>query len=253
MPGRVLQDVSTESIVIKVHTSGTDFLLDAYPKLQEHEATSNIILAHAMEYVEAEQANIIELTTDTVAVQPRKDQRNPLLPPSGYFWFSSWEVGQRRFLKPPKLIIVLSCLSWELGDYPIFLWSSDKPSNLRDGSLRNDHIAALAKALANFVPKERVFAIFGQTVLVEAFASQWTQLGVEQIEEPIYSALLSCCNIDTLKARGATVLPTSHNIRRCVVEDLRSDNLLQALSHMCKGFADESVSEYVYLPTRYKN
>lgn len=44
------------------------------------------------------------------------------------------------------------------------------------------------------------------------------------------------------------VLPTGHNIRRCVVEDLRSDNLLQALSHMCKGFADESVSEYISPP-----
>jgi len=213
-------------------------------KLQEHEATSNIILAHALEYAEAERASILELTTDSVAAQPRKDQRNPLLPRSGYFWLSSWEVGQRRFGKSPKLVFLLSCLSWELGDYPIFLWSLEKPIHSRDHSLRNAHIAALAKALAFFVPKERVFAIFGQTVPVEAFASQWIQLvGAEQIEEPLYSALLSCCTIDTLKARGDTVLPTSHNISRSGMYDLSPKHLLQALSEMCKGFGDESVSD----------
>ena len=235
MPGRVLPELSTRSLLVKIHTSGTDLLLDTQPRLMEDEVSSNIILAHAVEYVLAEQAKLPgELYEAPVNVVD--EERKPLLPPSGYFWLSSWEMGPVR--KVPKLAFVLSCLSWELGDYPIFIWSRERARNLRIDLLKH-HIEALTKALTLFVPKERIFSVFGQAAIVNEFVQSWSKLGIEKLPEPLYSAFQLCCTMESLKYGESIDLPQMHEIRLVGPSAVEQD--IESVANLCLGFADGTV------------
>ncbi|KAH9964259.1 hypothetical protein BC827DRAFT_63174 [Russula dissimulans] len=163
-------------------------------------------------------------TTATVAVRGNEP-----------FWLTVWS-SPSPFI-PPTLDVVLSCLSWKLGDYPIFLWTPKNPTSISQSWLA-PRIELLAERLLEMVPPQRVFSIFGMTQLVKSFTHYWSDLVKCPIEpEPFYAAFYSFCNPETFKesSSGDDSLPRGDSIRRAKTEDLA------AVAQLCKEFADDSV------------
>ena len=240
MPG-LHASTSRQSFVMQ-HSSADDFLSFTYPVLRRHEASSNIVLAHALKRVGAETAlSGYEFMSDDdvdarfASVDP--DCFTPQ-PSNSAFWLTLWTVSSPS--GPATLDLVLSCVNWSLGDYPIFLWTPHRASAASSAWLA-PRIQQLADHLHSCIPPERVFSVFGMTSLVKSFARIWTQMTGFVIEaEPFYAALFSYCTAETLR-EGDTALPEGHRLRKAVMADL------EPVAQLCKEFADDSVSAAVVL------
>lgn len=150
----------------------------------------------------------------------------------GSFWLTLWSISPST--STPTLDLVLSCVNWTLGNYPIFLWTPKRQSTLSTQTLM-PRIRQLAEHLQRCVPVERVFSVFGMTPLVTTFASCWSAMTGYAIEaEPFYAAYFSFCNANTFK-NSAVPLPRGDHLRRAVPSDLES------VAQLCKEFADDSV------------
>jgi hypothetical protein len=233
MPG--ITAVSTSPVVIQ-HTSASDFLSATYPTLQRHEASANIVLAHALKLAGKETAETSSRSTNEADVQ--KCLNRQLASPSkarqaGQFWLTVWSTSSAA--ATPTLDLVLASVSNSLGDYPIFLWTPKSPASISSLWL-SPRIEAVATHLHCIVPVSRVFSVFGMTLLVKNFTQVWTSLtGVSIEPEPFYAALYSFCNAHTFRDCDAQ-LPSGHFIRRAVESDLPE------VAQLCKEFADDSVS-----------
>ena len=232
MPGL---NASNTTIVVQ-HDSASDFLAAAYPTLRRHEASANIVLAHALKRVSAEAAlsgyqficdSDVEAwldTTDPSAFTAR--------PTNDSFWLTLWTFSSPSSI--PTLDLVLSCVNWTLGNYPVFLWTPDRGSSLSSTWL-TPRIQQLANHLRQCVPPERVFSVFGMTTLVKPFARYWSNVTSLAIEpEPFYAAYFSYCTTETFVDAPAP-LPEGHCLRRASMKDL------EAVAQLCKEFADDSV------------
>lgn len=245
MPGLT----SSDTLVIH-HGSAADFLSATIPTLRLHEESANIVFAHALKLLGSEAAltgchftNESDVNTwwkqetrpsqDHVVEDPTGGSNGN----SGPFWLTVWS-------SPSSLDIVLSCVSWTLGDYPIFLWT---PKNLTSmsPSWLIPRIELLAEHLLDIVPPRRVFSVFGMTPLVKSFTRYWSDLVKCPIEpEPFYAAYYSYCNLETFK-ESKDPLPRgdNDNIRRANIEDLT------AVAQLCKEFADDTVRTSCRNPT----
>jgi hypothetical protein len=155
------------------------------------------------------------------------------------FWLTIWSSPSPSV--PPTLDIVLSCVSWTLGDYPIFLWTPKNASSVSSAWLV-PRVELLAEHLLDIVPPCRVFSVFGKTQLVKTFTRYWSDLVKCPIEpEPFYAAYYSFCNPDTFK-ESHDPLSRGDSIRRANMEDLA------AVAQLCKEFADDSVRGTHLLP-----
>ncbi|KAI0931511.1 hypothetical protein AcW1_001100 [Taiwanofungus camphoratus] len=231
MPGL---HASSRTVVIQ-HDSASDFLAAAYPTLRRHEASSNIVLAHALKRVSAEAALSgyqficdadVEAFLATAEPSSFIPHRN-----GDSLWLTLWNMAPS---SPPTLDLVLSCVNWTLGEYPIFLWTPRRPSSLSSEWLM-PRINQLAEHLQSCVPPERVFSVFGTTPLVKAFARCWTDMTGFTVEpEPFYAAYFSYCTLETFKDCDA-LLPEGHALRRATMRDL------ECVAGLCKEFADDSV------------
>jgi len=149
------------------------------------------------------------------------------------FWLTVWSSPSP--FAPPTLEMVLSCVNWTLGDYPIFLWTPRNPTSL-SASWLIPRIELLAEHLLDIVPPCRVFSIFGMTQLVKSFTRYWSDLVRCPIEpEPFYAAYYSFCNRETFKESSHDPLSRGDSIRRANIEDLPQ------LAQLCKEFADDSI------------
>lgn len=232
-----------QNSVIMQHDSASDFLAVAYPTLRRHEASSNIVLAHALKRVSTEAALTgLSFTSDADAdAWFESADRSSFMAhrASGAFWLTLWSSSPS---SAPTLDMVLSCVDWTLGNYPIFLWTPKHPSE-HSSAWVQPRIRQLIEHLRHCVPAERVFSVFGMTSLVKTFAHTWSRLTGFQIEpEPFYAAYFSFCDAKTF--RGASAMPpTGHRLRRATPADLES------VAQLCKEFADDSVSvlnEFVF-------
>lgn len=233
MPGL---HASSRTVVIQ-HDSASDFLAAAYPTLRRHEASSNIVLAHALKRVSAEAALSgyqficdadVEAFLATAEPSSFIPHRN-----GDSLWLTLWNMAPS---SPPTLDLVLSCVNWTLGEYPIFLWTPRRPSSLSSEWLM-PRINQLAEHLQSCVPPERVFSVFGTTPLVKAFARCWTDMTGFTVEpEPFYAAYFSYCTLETFKDCDA-LLPEGHALRRATMRDL------ECVAGLCKEFADDSVRD----------
>ncbi|EPQ60255.1 hypothetical protein GLOTRDRAFT_102066 [Gloeophyllum trabeum ATCC 11539] len=219
------------------HDSADDFLSVAYPTLRRIERSSNIILAHALKRVSAEavltdyefisQSDIEKIWTEQVAAHL---PASALRASSSSLWLTLWSSPSPS--GPHSLDLVLSCLNWRLGDYPIFLWS---PHQFTSSASLVPRVARLAEHLVACVPPERVFSVFGMTPLVKTFARYWTELtGFRPEPEPFYAAFLTYCTAETLRSSD-NALPSGHRLRDASMTDLES------VAQLCKEFADDSV------------
>lgn len=221
-----------------LHTSAREFLVATFPTLMRLEESSNIILAHALKLLALEEVSIDELHEGVgeggASHVSTSDFPMHRLPPGSCFWLTSWSPSSET--TSPELQLVMSCLDWTLGDYPVFVWSPLRPVSLMPTWL-GPRMMELAEFLLHCVAPERVFSVFGSTPLVKAFACHWTTLTGFAVEsEPFYSALFTHCTAETLLEGVVTVLPEGHQLRQAVP----SDN--EAVAALCKEFADESVS-----------
>jgi hypothetical protein len=252
MPGLTPVRSSANTLVVH-HGSAAHFLSATFPTLRRHEESANIVFAHALKLLGSEAAltgchftNESDVSTwwkketptsqSHVAVDPRVIDSEP-------FWLTVWSSPSPSPFVPPTLDIVLSCVRWTLGDYPIFLWTPKNPTSISTSWLA-PRIELLAGHLLDIVPPRRVFSVFGMTPLVKSFTRYWSDLVKCPIEpEPFYAAYYSFCNLGTFK-ESKDPFPRGDNIRRANIEDLT------AVARLCKEFADDSVrSSYCRIPT----
>lgn len=234
MPG-LHADMPSQSFVFQ-HHNADDFLTFTYPTLRRHEASSNIVLAHALKLVGAETApngyeSISDQDVDALFATMVRDRFTPR-PSSDAFWLTLWTVSPQSAL--PTLDLIVSCVNWSLGDYPIFLWTPHRASAASPGWLK-PRIHEITKHLLDCVPPERVFSVFGLTSLVKTFSRVWTQMTGFAIEpEPFYAALHSYCTPETFR-EGDAALPQGHHLRKAKMADQ------EAVAQLCKEFADDSI------------
>ncbi|KAI0756474.1 hypothetical protein C8Q80DRAFT_33771 [Daedaleopsis nitida] len=226
MPG--LNASTSRQTFVMQHHSADDFLSFTYPVLRRHEASSNIVLAHALKRVGAENAlSGFEFMSDEDVNARFASINAEYTTPratTDAFWLTVWTVSSPA--SPPTLDLVLSCVNWSLGDYPIFLWTPQRSSAASSAWLA-PRVQQVAEYLSCCVPPERVFSIFGLTSLVKTFARTWTQMTGFVIEpEPFYAALFSYCTAQTWR-KGDVALPEGHRLRKASMTD--------------KEFADDSV------------
>ncbi|KAI0639937.1 hypothetical protein C8Q77DRAFT_1152863 [Trametes polyzona] len=234
MPG--INASNPSNMFVMQHDTAACFLSYTAPFLRRHEASSNIVLAHALKRVDAQAAlSGFEFTSesdvyarlssadlDTYTPRPTRDS----------FWLTVWSHPSPS--SPPTLDLVLACVDWTLGDYPIFLWTPNRVSAASSAWLA-PRIADLTMHLNCCVPPERVFSVFGLTTLVKAFSRAWTNLTGFTVEpEPFYAALFSQCRADTFRESDAA-LPEGHRLRKGTMNDL------EAVAQLCKEFADDSI------------
>lgn len=234
MPARTSTHGHPTSVIMQ-HDSASDFLAVAYPTLRRHEASSNIVLAHALKRVSTESAlSGYQFTSDTDVgtwLASADSSSFEPHPTTGAFWLTLWSSTS----SVPTLDLVLSCVDWTLGEYPIFLWTPKRPSEHTSAWL-SSRLGQLVAHLRYCVPPERVFSVFGMTSLVKTFARHWTQLTGFAVEpEPFYAAYFSFCNASTFRPSSA-VLPAGHRLRRAMPSDIGQ------VAQLCKEFADDTVS-----------
>ncbi|KIP11092.1 hypothetical protein PHLGIDRAFT_155592 [Phlebiopsis gigantea 11061_1 CR5-6] len=224
MPARI-HPRETATVVVQ-HDTASDFLALAGPTLARHEASSNIVLAHAVKRVDPATfqlcADASPAFPDASSMQPRRTE--------GAFWLTLWSADAGT----PALDLVLACVDGTLGQYPIFLWSPRRAHEQSSAWLR-PRLAALADHLRACVPPERVFSVFGMTSLVAPFARRWSQLTGFPVEpEPFYAAHFSFCTRRTLR-RASAPLPAGHLLRPATPRDR------EQVAQLCKEFADDSI------------
>ncbi|CCM03757.1 uncharacterized protein FIBRA_05903 [Fibroporia radiculosa] len=229
MPGLTL---SPSRIVVIQHDSANDFLAAAYPTLRRHEASSNIVLAHALKRITAEAALSAFQFISDADVEACFDPSSSLPHrTTDSFWLTVWSITPSA---RPTLDFVLSSVNSTLGEYPIFLWTPHRVGTLSSEWLlsRTQH---LADHLRLCVPPERVFSVFGMTPLVKTFARYWSALTGFAIEpEPFYAAFFSYCTADSFEPSDVPI-PHNHVLRRATTHDL------EPVARLCKEFADDSV------------
>jgi len=225
MPGKL---TPSSLIIVTQHRTATDFLSVTHSHLQNKERSSNIIFAHALKRLRKEARSALTTPRDVEDWLYLPRHRVPDDPNA--FWLTVWSVDLTD--KTPNLDLVLSCVDWTLGNYPIFLWSPQP----EDKTWLVPRITKLTNYLLECVPSERVFSVFGMTWLVKTFSEYWTGLTGHEVEpEPFYAALLSYCTESTF-VDSSFELPAGHAIRLATKSDVES------LAQLCKEFGDDSVS-----------
>ena len=225
MPGTV---TSPPSIIVDQHRTATDFLSATHSHLRDNERSSNIVFAHALKRLQKEAGSALTSPRDVEDWLRFPNHRVPDDPCA--FWLSVWTLDPTG--DTATLDLVLSCVDWTLGNYPIFIWSP-RPE---DKTWSVPRITQLTNRLIECVPPERVFSVFGMTWLVKTFSEYWTALTGHEVEsQPFYAALLSYCTQSTFIDSDSR-LPAGHVIRPATRSDVKS------VGQLCKEFGDDSVS-----------
>lgn len=225
MPGRL---TSPSSITVTQHRTASHFLSATHSYLQSKERSSNIVFAHALKRLRKEAGSALTTPRDVEDWLHSPTYRVPEDPHA--FWLTVWTVDPAKNTR--TLDLVLSCIDWTLGNYPIYLWSPQSA----DVAWLVPRVTKLTHHLLECVPPERVFSAFGMTWLVESFSKYWTALTGHEVEpEPFYAALLSHCTQSSF-IDSSSRLPAGHVIRLAT----RSD--VGAVAQLCKEFGDDSVS-----------
>jgi hypothetical protein len=201
-----------------------------FPALRRHERSSNIVLAHALKHVSAESVltGFQFITDEEIELSSSQHPRYPDDP----LWLTVWSYSESTIT--PCLDIVLSCLSWSLGNYPIFLWTPHSPHSSAFAGLP-PKIAGLADRLLTYVPEKRVFSVFGRTPVSKVFASYWSsRTGLDIGPEPLYSAYFSYCTAESLRVSKRPL--GEGYMRKATMSDL------DAVAKLCEEFSLESVS-----------
>ena len=215
-------------ITVVQHQTATDFLSATYSYLRDNERSSGIVFAHALKRLGKEAGSTLRTPRDVE--DWLRFPRHRVHGDSNTFWLTVWSVDP--ISNTATLDLVLSCVDWTLGNYPIFLWSPQP----EDKTWLIPRVTQLTNNLLGCAPPERVFSVFGKTWLVNSFSEYWTGLTGHEVEpEPFYAALLSYCTESTF-IDSSLRLPPGHVIRLATKSDVES------VAQLCKEFGDDSVS-----------
>ncbi|KAI3621857.1 acetyltransferase [Moniliophthora roreri] len=200
------------------HHTAEDFLSTVHPYIPE--ASANIVLAHAWG-LKNTSASAENLGGATGLAAMSKVPEN--------FWLTVWQTTD---VASKSLVAVAACVRGELGNCPIFLWSTRREMLERAMNSVADEIVAF---LASRLLHTRVFSVFGNYSLVNAFTSAWIKrTGFRNFPEPYYHASFLTCTIDTLTASDGYI-PEQDTVRMAGKGDLR------VVSQMCEQFAKLSI------------
>ncbi|KII93676.1 hypothetical protein PLICRDRAFT_99428 [Plicaturopsis crispa FD-325 SS-3] len=231
MPIAVPRSSSSPRLHVTFHSTVGDFLSATYPTLNYHERSANIILANALK-----SASAVDLLTEfqftaDAEVHPASSTSKP---DGGSFWLTLWSTQPQSSF--PVLDMVLSCTSWILGNYPIFLWTPNTAAAMSPAWL-TPRVSQLVQSLLDYTAPQRVFSVFGLASLVKCFAKHWTEAtGIMPFAEPFYAALFTYCTAETLRPYRDPHyrIPPGHLIRKAASTDL------DGVARLCKEFADDS-------------
>jgi hypothetical protein len=232
MAGLVTSRSSSPSIIIRSYGSATDFLGATLSELCLSERSANVIFAHALKRVSQEAGREFSNEAELRRWLGSRTTFTPINSRSKSFWLVAWSYNGPS--RPPSLDMVLSCIDWSLGDYPIFLWSPHRAGSI-SSAWTAQRMTQLCDTLRSFVTPERVFAVFGQTHLSRAFQNCWTAATGYRVEpEPFYAALYTYCTPATFSDQPLRI-PAGHELRKANLGDLDS------VRQLCQEFADDGV------------
>lgn len=232
MPGILTRSNQSGTPTVVRHDSASDFLAAVYPELCRDEKSSGIIFAHALKRLGTEAGHRFSSEADLCDWLRSRSCASSSNRESKSFWLTVW--SHRTPSAQPHLDLILSCIDWTLGKYPIFLWAPRCPE-MAESTWLIPRIVKLTDTLLSSVPPERVFTVFGMTPLVKAFTKCWSDFtGFRLEKEPIYAAFLSYCTSASFIDGDSCVL-SEHQMRLANMGDLAS------VAQLCKEFADDSV------------
>lgn len=224
MPSRT----ATLNLQVLLHSTATDFLDATEHILEKHGLTSNIILPFAIKARKSEGLPVSN--TRGTAYWSAARVVSPSRVPQ-QFWMTQWTV--RGAASIPSLDFVVAVTEGQLGAYPVFIWSPHASIDMSSTFL-TPRIQGIVARLRQAVPAERVFSVFAQDPVVEAFTNFWTQAtGKIPEAEAFYAAKFSYCTAKSIQP--APQLPLGHELRLATLADL------DQCAQLCKEFADDSV------------
>ncbi|KAG8744638.1 hypothetical protein FRC10_009671 [Ceratobasidium sp. 414] len=223
MPARA----ATLNLQVLVHHTATDFLDATEHILEKHELTSNIIYPCAIKARTYERLPVSAARGAAYWSAPRPATAKP----SRQFWITQWTV--RSAATAPTLDFVVAVTNGQFGGYPVFIWSPHSSGDMTPYFL-SPRIQTIVSHLQWAGPAERVFSVFGQDPVVEAFTNMWSQT-TSKLPEPevFYAAKFSFCTAKTLLPAPTPI--TGHSLRLATRADL------DQCAQLCKEFADDSV------------
>ncbi|KAG8852832.1 hypothetical protein FRB96_008520 [Tulasnella sp. 330] len=256
MPFTPVRRSTSSSVVIRYHSSASDFLANCQSDLKTRERDANIIYPFALKAKHAESSSSSTSSPTTTTSHPRfcpsittsftsdsetsDDETSAPAPASpsknDQFWLSAWTVHGRQ---PAKLDMVLSCTNGPINKYPIFLYSNVPDEDLAT-SFVQPRIDALVSKLRSCVKSKRVFSVYGPVPLAQSFVRAWSSLtGAVPVVEPYYAAKHTFCTRETLSSSiedsaPLSPLSPSHDLRLAEPKDLAS------AAALCYGFASGS-------------
>jgi hypothetical protein len=215
MPGAISGQLSGKLPVqlINIFKSASSIPNDVLEALASKSRDSNVILPCLLDSLAKEKSGQI----------PAHDQ----------VWITCTSYDRQ-----PTVDLVLSCTEGPMGSYPIFIVSLRPFASLTHQYLL-PRLIALASALHDTVPVNRVYSVFAPEPITMLFVSLWTELtGVgSYAREPYYAAKLSYCTKSSFSNRQTTIHPD-------LVYDLRpaDDDDIMDVAELCHNFAAVSVS-----------
>ncbi|KAG1765138.1 hypothetical protein EDD22DRAFT_417897 [Suillus occidentalis] len=133
-----------------------------------------------------------------------------------------------------EIQFILACTEGPLDKYPLFIL----PIATLAPKLLKSAMEALCSALLNEpgFKRERVFSVFSDKIVTEAFALAWEKLAeISRLKDPYYDAFLSVCTKSTLcPQQRAAVTSEDLEPRRAVEKDTNQ------IAVLCKQFAATS-------------
>lgn len=219
---------------ITVHDTASSFLANAGPALRQHEAYTNIVLAHAEEAAKQQ----------SIEMGPYYQGSAPTVRPD--LWLCSWTITQTSSpsrAKPPKrLDIVLACTSSHMGLLPLFIIFLGDSQELVPEFTR-PRIIEMTAHLATKIEPSLVSSIFGPPLLVQQFVEEWHLLTGTVVAPggPWYEARMLQCHAANFDGKSVTPLenPEATRFRLASLEDL------PAVSEFCRLFSVISVGDYI--------
>ncbi|KAF7972198.1 hypothetical protein HWV62_18680 [Athelia sp. TMB] len=130
---------------------------------------------------------------------------------------------------------VLSCTEGVIGSYPVFIYSTQPSSDLRDDFLHH-RLTLLAQKLVNTVGVARVFSVFALERVTQVFQHLWSQLtGIAADPTPYYAATFTHCDKSSFVEHAPILCPSyKFDLRPAVETDI------PAVADLCYGFAQGS-------------
>jgi hypothetical protein len=135
--------------------------------------------------------------------------------------------------------LVLACTPGDMGDYPVFIFTS-LPSNQLTTEYLRPRIELLAEALRGEPGSiQRAYSVYSPSPITKLFVDAWTRItGVKNYKnEPYYAANITFCTRRSFINRQTSVHPSlTYDLRPAVATDIVH------IAPLCHGFAAESVS-----------